>query len=423
MGNSAAPVNNVKWDTSKPPVSPWFMFVYSLTVFAVYMALFTPLLATLAVRVGQIADAADKATSLGAVLAPGAFAALISAPIFGAISDRTRSRFGRRKLWIGIGCLLTFAGLMTMALGTSLLALGVGWFVVQVGANSAIAGATALIADQVPEYQRGRMAALLGVGLSCSFVVGTWVSQFTLGNNLAMFLVPWSLFPVAVVLLFAAFKDRPAERFPPLTIAGLLRIFWVNPLKYPDFGWAFVSRFLVFMGVAYFLSYQFVFLKDHLHFTEAEALRTVTLATLVTAIASFIFTPLCGWISDRIGRRKPIVFVAGLLVAAGLVVIAYSPNQHQFLVGAAIYGAGQAIYYAVDLALVAAVLPHPDDTAKDMGVFNIASTLPQTIAPVIAPLFLAVGAVPGGNYPVTFVAGAIFAVLGAIAVAPIVATR
>jgi MFS family permease len=177
------------------------------------------------------------------------------------------------------------------------------------------------------------------------------------------------------------------------------------------------------MGVAYFLSYQFVFLKDHLHFTEAEALRTVTLATLVTAIASFIFTPLCGWISDRIGRRKPIVFVAGLLVAAGLVIIAYSPNQHQFLVGAAIYGAGQAIYYAVDLALVAAVLPHPEDTAKDMGVFNIASTLPQTIAPVIAPLFLAMGAIPGGNFPATFVAGAVFAVLGAIAVVPIVATR
>jgi MFS family permease len=96
---------------------------------------------------------------------------------------------------------------------------------------------------------------------------------------------------------------------------------------------------------------------------------------------------------------------------------------NEFLIGAAIYGAGQAIYYAVDLALVAAVLPNKNDTAKDMGVFNIASTLPQTIAPAIAPVFLTIGAVPGGNYPATFIAGAVFAVIGAIAIVPIVRTR
>jgi MFS family permease len=213
-------------------VSAWFMFVYALTVFGIYVALFTPLLATLAVRIAQIVPVADRATSLGAVLAPGAFAALIAAPIFGALSDRTRSQFGRRKFWIAMGCAFTLLGLVTMALGTRLWLLGIGWFVVQIGANAAMAGANALLADLVPENQRGRMAALLGVGLSLSFVAGPWISQFTLGNSLAMFIVPWCVCPLALVMLFAAFKDRAADAFPPLTKADVLSIFWVNPVRF-----------------------------------------------------------------------------------------------------------------------------------------------------------------------------------------------
>jgi hypothetical protein len=75
------------------------------------------------------------------------------------------------------------------------------------------------------------------------------------------------------------------------------------------------------------------------------------------------------------------------------------------------------------MALVAAVLPNPDDTAKDLGVFNIASAFPQTVAPIIAPIFLSIGAVAGGNLPAVFIAGAIFAVVGAFAVLPIRKTR
>jgi MFS family permease len=112
-----------------------------------------------------------------------------------------------------------------------------------------------------------------------------------------------------------------------------------------------------------------------------------------------------------------------LFVAAGLVIIALSSSIEQFLIGAAIYGIGQGVYFAVDMALVAAVLPNPNDTAKDLGVFNIASALPQSLAPVIAPLFLAIGSVPGGNLPAVFLAGAVIAIIGSFAVLPIRKTR
>jgi MFS family permease len=409
--------------TPEQPVSNWFMFTFLLTVFAFYTALFAPLIASIAVKLGQISSAADKAADLGVILAPGAFAALVAAPIFGALSDRTKSRFGRRKLWIVFGGVVMGAGLTTMALGSSLFALGAGWLLVQIGANAALAATNALLPDLVPEHQRGKVSALMGIALSLALLAGPYLTQFTSHNNLLMFLAPWLACPIAIALLFGAFKDRPAGTLPPFGLADLGRTFWVNPVKFPDFGWAFLSRFLVFMGVAYFLTYQFIFLSDQLKLDETAALKALGLSQLITTVVTITFTLLSGWLSDRIGRRKPVVLAAGLVVALGLLVIATATSMPQFLVGAAIYGVGQGVYFAVDMALVAAVLPNPDDTAKDLGVFNIASTFPQTVAPVIAPVFLSIGAVAGGNLPAVFIAGAVFAIIGAFAVLPIRKTR
>ena len=63
----------------------------------------------------------------------------------------------------------------------------------------------------------------------------------------------------------------------------------------------------------------------------------------------------------------------------------------------AIGGLGFGLYMAVDLALVADVLPDTDSAAKDLGVMNIAGALPVSIAPAIAPAILAIG---GGSYSV-----------------------
>jgi MFS family permease len=408
---------------SQPPVSGWFMVTFLLVVFSIYAALFSPLLATIAVKLGQISAAGEKAMDLGNILAPGAFAALVSGPIFGALSDRTKSRFGRRKLWIVVGCIFMFAGLVAMALSGSLSALGLGWLAVQIGANASMAAVNALLPDLVPEHQRGRVSALMGIALSLGLLAGPYITQYTTHDNLLMFLAPWALCPVAILMLFTAFKDRPADPMPAFTRTDLIRTFWVNPRQHPDFGWAFLSRFLVFMGVAYFLTYQFIFLSDQLKMNEAEALKGLALSQLLTTAVTIAFTLLIGWLSDRIGRRKPVVIAAGLMVAIGLSTIALATTFDQFLVGAAIYGIGQGVYFAVDMALVAAVLPNPDDTAKDLGVFNIASALPQSLAPVIAPIFLAIGATESGNLPALFWAGTAFAILSAVAILPIRKTR
>lgn len=82
-------------------------------------------------------------------------------------------------------------------------------------------------------------------------------------------------------------------------------------------------------------------------------------------------------------------------------------SGHRCLVGMAIGGLGFGVYMAVDLALVADVLPDRDKNAKDLGVLNIAGALPPSIAPAIAPAILAIG---NGSY------GLLYAVAGGCAV-------
>lgn len=96
-----------------------------------------------------------------------------------------------------------------------------------------------------------------------------------------------------------------------------------------------------------------------------------------------------------------------------------------FFVAAAIMGVGIGAFFAVDLALITDVLPDREHTAaKDLGLFNIANSLPQSVAPAIAPLFLAIGGSAGhANYTALFIAGGVFSVIGACLIAPIRAVR
>ncbi len=100
--------------------------------------------------------------------------------------------------------------------------------------------------------------------------------------------------------------------------------------------------------------------------------------------------------------------------------VAIASNFNGFLVGMAISGLGLGMYAAVDLALVADVLPSKDNVAKDLGVFNIAGALPFSIAPAGAPVILAIG---GGNYGVLYAAAGIFAIVGAVAILPVRGVR
>ena len=111
-----------------------------------------------------------------------------------------------------------------------------------------------------------------------------------------------------------------------------------------------------------------------------------------------------GRLSDRTGRRRIFLVTASVVYGLAMFVVAMASDVDGFLVGMAISGLGFGVYMAVDLALVADVLPGKDN-AKDLGVLNIAGAFPFTVAPALAPAVLAIG---GGSY------SALYAVAGSL---------
>jgi MFS family permease len=191
--------------------------------------------------------------------------------------------------------------------------------------------------------------------------------------------------------------------------------FYVNPRKSPDFAWAFLSRFLLVLAYAFLVTFQAYYLLEKIGSAEDEVPQQIFLATLVQSVVVVAASLTGGRLSDRTGRRKIFVLTASVVYGLALFVVASASTFSGFLVGMAIGGLGFGMYVAVDLALVADVLPNRDN-AKDLGVFNIASALPFSIAPAIAPAILAIG---DGDYGVLYAVGGVCAILGAAAILPV----
>ncbi|WLQ39021.1 MFS transporter [Streptomyces laculatispora] len=401
---------------SMPNASGKLVFGLAFAQFGVMAALLTPVMVTLALRVAQIVPEADRGAALGQVLALGAVLAMIANPVIGGLSDRTMSRFGRRRPWLLGGALAALAGLLGVALGGSVPTLMIGWAVAQVGGNAALTAVTASIPDFVPERQRARVSGAVGMMTSLSMIAGSGLAN-AFSTHLALaFLIPGLLGVAGVVTLCAVMQDRPARpgAFAPYSVKEFLRSFWVSPRKHPDFAWNFAGRFLVFVGISCVTSYQTYFLMDRLGYAESEVANKVFVGTLAMVITVVAGSVIGGQLSDRSGRRKPYVLGAALILAVGLALISAAHSFPVFLAALAVFGFGQGLYLSVDVALAASVLPDPEQAARDLGVLNIGNALPQSLVPIIAPALLAIGS--GGNYGALFLFGGIACVLGAFAV-------
>lgn len=402
------------------PAPARLVVALALAQFGAYLAVLTPVMVTLALRVNQIVPEAERGAALGQVLSVGALLAMLGNPVFGALSDRTTSRFGRRRPWLLGGMVAGLAGLLIVALGGGVLALMTGWALAQLGINATLAALTSCVPDLVPDQQRARVSGVVGMMLSLSMIAGSGLAQVFSGSMFLAFLVPGLIGLACVGLLVVVVKDRDrparAGAFEPYGFREFLRSFWVDPRRHPDFAWNFAGRFLVFTGAACVTSYSVYFLMDRMGYDGIEVADRFFVGILVMVAATVVGSVLGGQLSDRSGHRKPYVLGSSLGMAAGLALVAASQTFGMYLVAMAVFGFAEGLYLSVDMALAAAVLPNPEESAKDMGVLNIGNALPQSLVPVIAPSLLALGGGDGGNYSALFLFGAVASVVGAVAV-------
>ncbi|MFF1635800.1 MFS transporter [Leifsonia sp. NPDC058248] len=392
--------------------------VTSLVLFATYAGLIAVLLP---LQVTAI-DPAQKVANLAIVTTTSFVFTLFAQPIVGAFSDRTRSRMGRRAPWMIIGAAVGAIFLAGLGSLTSILWITIFWVVIQVSLNALQGPLSAITPDRFPRSRRGIASAMIGIGTMAGGTIGVIVAgQFAanIGIGYTVFGVAVLVFTLAFVLLNRDYSSKDAVH-PPFSWKQFFAGFWISPRTNPDFAWAFAARFLFILGYFVTFGYQLFILTDYIKLSIPAATSAIALLSLASLVTTLVSVSLAGWLSDKLGRRKVFIYVASVLMVIGLAVPLAMPTLTGMLVMSAVNGFGFGLYMACDTALMTEVLPGGGTAAaKDLGILNVATNIPQALSPSIAAVLIGVL----GGYQALFIFGMIAVALAALVLIPIKSVR
>ncbi|MFF3511017.1 MFS transporter [Streptomyces sp. NPDC002573] len=402
----------------------------SLANGAIWVGWYGPLQILLASQAKDFAPGSgmSKETMLAWVTGAGAVVSLVANPFFGALSDRTTGRWGRRTPWIVAGAAGGALSLLLLAGADGPWTMALGWCLVQLTLNAAFAAVTAAVPDRVPRLQRGSVGGWLGAAQILGVVGGTGLATAAggIGAGYAACAV-FTVVGVAPYVLWHADLRLSAADRPPWSWRGFLAGFWLGPRRHPDLGWAWLTRFLINLSNALVLLYLLYYLRDRIlprgsgagGIPVHDAEQGVLVLTAVNGVTLLATVVVGGLWSDRVGRRKPFVVWSGVLMAVATAALAGWQTWTGTVVAAAVLGVGFGVFTSVDFALMTDVLPKALDRGKDLGVINIANALPQVAAPVLAaPIVTHLG-----GYRVLYLVAAVIGLAGAVLVGRIRVVR
>ncbi len=380
-----------------PPVAPsrGFVALYTAAYCGLFVAFMPFVSILLQVKVAAI-DPAHRVALLGQAVLGGAVVASVANIAAGWLSDIGWRRSGSRRAPIALGLVLialAFAAIHAASTPTTLLLAIAFW---QVALNLMFAPMVAVIADEVPDTAKGRVAGLLGISHPVGVLSAAAVTAPAFVGEGARFAVNVAL-AAAMILPFLLFaRERgggsaavDAARAPMPVRADLVR--------------AWIARLAMQVAGNGLTAYAFFHFADRWR-GSGDAAGPVAQAMAVVTGVVVVATILAGRWSDRVGGRKPFLGGATLLVAAGLVGMALAPGFVGAAIGYGVAQTGLSVFLALHSALAMQLLPSPDTRGRDLGVLNLTNTLPACVPPLLAAL------VPAGAG-----LGAVFVVLALVA--------
>ena len=305
-------------------------------------------------------------------------------PTVGALSDRTRGRFGRRRPFIAAGIPLSAAFFVVAASQHDLLGLTVGIFLFSIFFNAAADPYVALLADITTLSERGILQGVsTAVQLASQVAFLVLISTASTGGAIPS----WSYLLVAALMVgtFAvtvlgvhepAVVDLTEERL------GLRR--YLTELAAHREALRYLGAIFVFMvGFSAVLPYLTLFITVDIGESESTALDLAAATLLVTGAAAVAF----GKLADRLGTKPVLVIGWTLLAVAALggVVIQRLPET---IAVVALAGIGNGAATAAGWPLLAALVP-PEKTGVFAGLKAAAESIaiPASVV-VAAELFL-----------------------------------
>ncbi|MEV7554165.1 MFS transporter [Amycolatopsis sp. NPDC089917] len=390
----------------------WMSLLFFANI-ALWLGVYAPIQVLLP-KQAEILDAANKEAVFSLVTGVGAVVALIANPVVGLLSDRTCHARGRRHPWTAAGAAVAAAGLLVLAFAPNVAIMVLGWCLVQAGLNGMLAMLVSAIADRVPVPQRAQVGGLVGIAQMLGTVLGAVVVVVML--DLAGLPLGYAVCAAVVLAGAAAFVLRTPDARLPVAFRpsgrtrDVLANLWISPREHPDFAWAWGCHFMINLGNAFGTLYLLFFLKDAVHYEDPDTGLLIMMGLYGAALV--VGALIAGHFSDKSGRRKPYVLAASAVMAVAALLLVVWQNWTTALAASPLLGVGFGAYMAVALAMLTQVLPAAQDRAKDLGVINIANSLPQVVAPMLTAPILAYL----GGYPSLFAASALSTAVAAVLV-------
>lgn len=337
---------------------------------------YLPLLALLLpLKIEQIAGDA-RIGLFSAIVIVGALVASGSNILFGWLSDRSVARGGGRRRWIAFGLVATAVSFAGITFAQTPWAIMAAVAVFQASVNALLGPMLAIMADEVPDGQKGVAGGLLAAAVPIASAVSAmlvglaWASE---GMRLAMVAaITWAT--VTPLLLIRA---RPAaSSAPPAGEVAMRR---------QDIVISFAARLLVQVAGNALSLYLLYYFQSIVPSASAAALapRVGQLLT-VGFVLSLPIALIAGRASDRSARRKPALIGGAVVAAVGLAGMAMAPDWRWAAGAFVAYAIGSAVFLALHAAFAMQLLPSPAHRGRDLGLLNLTNTLPALLGPLLA---------------------------------------
>lgn len=309
----------------------------------------------------------------------------------GALSDRTRSRWGRRTPWIVVGAIGTAICILFWGKSVTAWQVVLSDCVYMIFLNMIVAPLIAVIADRTSPKYRGTISSVYALGSAAGQYGGQAFASLFLPVPYTGFIIMAVLTalsgPVAALIL----KEKSTKKMPveKITISNFSENFAFPTKGARDFYLALFGKLAMQTASFSISGYQLYILTDYIKLHGGQLQSYVTMISMILMVTAITLCIFAGPLSDKIGKRKLPVIIAGGLIAIGSLVPMIGTKPWVMLVYAAIVGVGMGMYNSVDQALNIEVLPDSKTAAKDLGLLNMANNGGQVFGPIFSAAIIA----------------------------------
>jgi MFS family permease len=369
------------------------------------------------------APVALKNTYLGLLTFIGLVVAAVLQPVAGAVSDGWHSRWGRRRPFMIIATLFDLVFLALIGWAGGLFWLFIGYIGLQFSSNIGQGPAQGLLPDRVVPEKIGVASGIKTFMDMVALIIASLAAGRLLDpqgkDPTPIMLVLMTVLVITAGITILGTPEEPTNREGENKVNESN---WWHDLRaqlHVDFHentaywWLIGQRLIFLLGIYAVQAFAQYYLRDVLRAENpvkatGDLLAALTVMLVILALAG-------GWLADRFGAKR-ILYIAGGLVAVGMLLFRLAQTPAMLVGYGSIVGAGIGLFLTASWALSNKLAP-AGQAGKFLGLTNLATAGAGALSRLEGPAIdVANNAYPGvwAGYTGMFVFGAICAVLSMV---------